>query len=51
MPLPKLADIGRVIAEGDPATMMTAERLQRIFSVGMGAFSHPQRHEPIPYLL
>ncbi|TXI09931.1 MAG: ATP-binding cassette domain-containing protein [Rhizobium sp.] len=42
---------GRIVAQGDPATIMTAEQLQRIFSVGMGVFSHPQRREPISYLL
>lgn len=50
MPLPELVDTGRDIAEGDPEAIMTAERLQRIFSIGTGVFSHPQRHEPIPYL-
>jgi iron complex transport system ATP-binding protein len=42
---------GTVVAEGDPETIMTAERLQQIFSVGMGVFSHPHRHEPVSYLL
>jgi iron complex transport system ATP-binding protein len=42
---------GIVVAEGDPETIMTAERLQQIFSVGMGVFSHPHRHEPVSYLL
>ena len=42
---------GRIIAEGEPEAIMTTERLREIFSVGMGVFSHPHRHEPVSYLL
>ncbi len=42
---------GCIVAEGTPATIMTAERLQEIFSVGMGVFPHPYRQEPVSYLL
>jgi iron complex transport system ATP-binding protein len=42
---------GTIIAEGNPAAIMTAERLQQIFNVEMGVFSHPYRQEPVSYLL
>jgi iron complex transport system ATP-binding protein len=42
---------GSVSCEGDPGTIMTAERLRKIFGVQMGVFTHPLRHEPVSYLL
>ena len=42
---------GRISAKGTPEEIMQAERLQSIFGVGMGVFTHPARGEPVSYLL
>lgn len=42
---------GRMTAKGKPEEIMQAERLQSIFGVGMGVFTHPARGEPVSYLL
>ncbi|MNL84406.1 Iron(3+)-hydroxamate import ATP-binding protein FhuC [compost metagenome] len=42
---------GQITAEGAPADIMQADKLQSIFGVGMGVFRHPVRNEPVSYLL
>lgn len=42
---------GKITAEGTPAEIMQADKLQSIFGVGMGVFPHPVRNEPVSYLL
>lgn len=42
---------GRITAQGKPEEIMQADRLQSIFGVGMGVFTHPARGEPVSYLL
>jgi iron-chelate-transporting ATPase len=42
---------GSITAEGLPGSIMTADRLQTIFGVGMGVFTHPTLNQPVSYLL
>ena len=42
---------GRVLMSGTPEEIMQEEALARIFGVGMGVFRHPNRRQPVSYLL
>jgi iron complex transport system ATP-binding protein len=42
---------GSITAEGSPESILTTERLQEIFGIGMGVFTHPTLNQPVSYLL
>lgn len=42
---------GRVVADGTPAEIMTADCLQRIYNISMGIFANPASGVPVGYVL